>query len=469
MMYFLSPAYAFELFGHEVKVDVDWSDPASVVVGAALGAGVAFAFGTGVGEAAIGAAVVGAIVVEGANRLLLHNSDDSAVATGGKTPTKEELLNDTDVTSTFGDLKSQVDEEAVKDLAALRQSLTSSLTTYDIEAAGSLADIRVSVKGADKIYGYSCFPTTITIYAPCSDDPSENKVHITSIKAYVKDVETGQKWWVSEWTGDKILRNDEYTWEFMLKSPDPQYGKINNMMSGVANKEILDEVLNSEVPKYEIHYEVSGYREVWVWKTITDEDGTVREVSEHDRDDSINVDIKSLSAYLHESSGIYTIDGSEGSLPAKFAGIRTYTSYKMLANGATSNIISRVWATPCHILGSTADYKVYVLANPSYLSPLDASINDDFKLLTFRVQKDGTSSIASQVQNAFGDLSTINGFATSLNYNGDDNTVDFQSYVIVLAKMEVNDASGSKSLSWSNRFWSMTSRFNKSLIHWLFM
>ena len=105
MMYLLSPAYAFELFGHEVDVDVDWSDPASVAVGAVVGAGIAaVALGTGVGEIAIGAAVFG-IAAEGVNRIFFHNNDDSAaVATGGKTPTKEELLNDTDVTSTFGDV-----------------------------------------------------------------------------------------------------------------------------------------------------------------------------------------------------------------------------------------------------------------------------------------------------------------------------------------------------------------------------
>lgn len=426
-------AYAFELFGHEVNVDT--GDVASLAVGAAV-AGAAIVLAPVVAGVVIGGGIAANYIYR---ELTGKNSNDGAVVTDGNVPTTGELVNDTDITSTLVNLQSNAEEEASKDILALRQQLQSSMVSYDIETSGSLADIRVGIKGSDKIYGFSGFPLSVNIYAPCAVDPSENKVHIQEVTAYVKDTVTGQIWWKQTWTGDQILRNNDYTWNFLLKTPDPYYGKAKSIIDNIANKETLEELLKAEVNKFEVHVEINGYREVWAWKTVTHEDGTTTEVLVHVRDDQISADITSLSAWLHESSGMYEIDGAEGSLPAKFADVRDYTAYKIIANGAVSNLIARAWATPVHIFDSTADYKLCFLANPDYFGLLQPTITDDVAVITFRTQYDGSSAISSQVKDSFGDLGTINTIATSLNYKTVENTVAFDTYVLMYATVKSGD------------------------------
>ena len=385
------------------------------------------------------AAVGGAAIAYGYHTMIKKPAKKSeGVASDGKKPTKRELINDTDITSELANLRSEVEGEASKDILALRQQLRSSLSSYDISSSGSLADIRVGVKGSDKIYGFSAFPVSVNVYAPCPSDPEKNKVHIQRVTVYVKDTTTGNTWWKQTWTGDKILRNSDYTWDFILKTPDPYYGKVKSIINNNnVDKKTLEELLNSDVNKFEVCIEVRGYREVWIWKRIEREDGTVDRVLHHERDDPVNVDITSLSAWMHITTGKYKIDGTEGSLPLKFADKREYTAYKMISNGAVSNLITRTWATPVHTFDSSADYKFVFLANPDYFDPLEPVISDDVKIVTLRTQHDGSCAVACQLTDNFGDLGSINSMASSMNYKtSGGNAVSFDTYVVLYATVE---------------------------------
>ncbi|AEF96052.1 hypothetical protein [Methanotorris igneus] len=373
----------------------------------------------------------------------LDMKKDSAVVTDGKMPTDKELINDTDIESTFAMTKATSEDEVAKDLLELRQQLQTTLVAYDKQVTGSLADIRVTLKGPDKIYGPSAFPVLINIYAPCADDPSENKVHIQEVKVYVVD-SNGQKWWITTWKGDKILRNSEYTWHFIVKTPDPYYGIAKSMLT-TPDREKLLELLNSKLDKFELVVEVKGYREVWIWKTITHEDGTVTEVKEHVRDDPISATLTSLSAWNHENAGKYSTGGFSGSLPIKFADKREYVAYKTDVNGAVSNMIARVWATPVHVLSSSADYKVAFIANPSYFNPLNPVIADDFTAFVLR-NYNGNWVVASKSSDNFGDLGNLNIFATSLQYKTDDLTTGYETYILIFANVKVNDDAGQREL-----------------------
>ena len=415
-------------------------------------------------------------------------SSDSggAVVTGGKVPTKNETVYDTDVKSKFGNLQAYSDNASARDLNQLRLQLSSSLTTYDFETEGSLADIRISIKGPEKIYGFSPFPIQVHIHAPSSKEPPQNCVHITKVSAYVLD-ESGRKWYEDVWTGDLVLRpkswwypdalGEDWTFNFTLKAPDPYVGKAKNFVQGTANYKTAEELLNANISKFEVVVEVQGYREVWRWEGSSTTwndlkkrgyriDGTYvyniegKPVGKFEMYDSetgegifytpefvknvnLNTKAKTLSAYNHLQNGRYYIGGSEGSLPAKFGDIREFTAYGMYANGASSLIVGRCWATPVHLFDSTADYKFVVIANPDNMEPIKVNIIDDYKMVVFRLLDDGTWVIADQVPGSFGNMEDYHAPVTStLYYKHDNRTIGYNTYFVVYATVKIHNDCG---------------------------
>jgi len=370
---------------------------------------------------------------------------DSVAVTDGKIPTEQEVVNDTDIENTFAMTKATSEEDVAKDLLELRQQLQTTLVAYDKQVTGSLADVRVSLKGPDKIYGPSAFPVLINIYAPCAEDPPDNKVHIQEVKVYAVD-SNGQKWWIATWNGDEILRNSEHTWNFIIKAPDPNYGIAKNMLVTPDREKLLG-LLSSQLDKFELVVEIKGYREVWIWKTIEDEDGNIKTIKDHVGDIPISATLTSLSAWNHEKTGTYSTGGFSGSLPIKFADKREPVAYKTDANGAVSNMIVRVWATPVHVLSSTADYKIAFIANPSCFNPLNPTLSDDFMSAVLR-NYNGNWVVASRTppDSHFGDLGNLNIFATSLQYKTDDLTTGYETYILIVANVQVNDDAGTREL-----------------------
>ena len=440
----ISPANAISLGGY----DVGWDDVGTAVVGAAVIGAVVLAAPVELPVAAVaGAAVIGGIAADQLYRSATGKDSNNAVTTGGETVTKDELINDTDIENKLANLQACSDADAAKDLFALRQQIASSLTTYDYQTGGSLADLQVSIKGPSKIYGFGTFPLQAHVHASVPSDPPENCLHVQSVKVYVLD-DTGRSWWVNSWSGNLVLRpssdeypdaTDDWTYNFTLKTPDPYIGKAKQMATGTPNKETLNELLNANTSKFEVVVEVKGYREVWRWEYIYDDDGHVKKKAEHVNDIPINAKLNSLSAYNHLQNGKYYVSGTMGSLPAKFAGERQYTAYAEWVNGGTSNFVARCWATPVHLFDSTADYKFAIVSQVDNMKPIPVTVSDDYRMVVFRIFSDGTAVIASQVPGSFGDMSLINQVGSSLYYKNDEKTISYDSYFVIYATMYVDD------------------------------
>ena len=440
----ISPANAISLGGY----DVGWDDVGTAVVGAAVIGAVVLAAPVELPVAAVaGAAVIGGIAADQLYRSATGKDSNNAVTTGGETVTKDELINDTDIENKLANLQACSDADAAKDLFALRQQIASSLTTYDYQTGGSLADLQVSIKGPSKIYGFGTFPLQAHVHASVPSDPPENCLHVQSVKVYVLD-DTGRSWWVNSWSGNLVLRpssdeypdaTDDWTYNFTLKTPDPYIGKAKQMATGTPNKETLNELLNANTSKFEVVVEVKGYREVWRWEYIYDDDGHVQKKAEHVDNIPINAKLNSLSAYNHLQNGKYYVSGTMGSLPAKFAGERQYTAYAEWVNGGTSNFVARCWATPVHLFDSTADYKFAIVSQVDNMKPIPVTVSDDYRMVVFRIFSDGTAVIASQVPGSFGDMSLINQVGSSLYYKNDEKTISYDSYFVIYATMYVDD------------------------------
>ena len=440
----ISPANAISLGGY----DVGWDDVGTAVVGAAVIGAVVLAAPVELPVAAVaGAAVIGGIAADQLYRSATGKDSNNAVTTGGETVTKDELINDTDIENKLANLQACSDADAAKDLFELRQQIASSLTTYDYQTGGSLADLQVSIKGPSKIYGFGTFPLQAHVHASVPSDPPENCLHVQSVKVYVLD-DTGRSWWVNSWSGNLVLRpssdeypdaTDDWTYNFTLKTPDPYIGKAKQMATGTPNKETLNELLNANTSKFEVVVEVKGYREVWRWEYIYDDDGHVKKKAEHVNDIPINAKLNSLSAYNHLQNGKYYVSGTMGSLPAKFAGERQYTAYAEWVNGGTSNFVARCWATPVHLFDSTADYKFAIVSQVDNMKPIPVTVSDDYRMVVFRIFSDGTAVIASQVPGSFGDMSLINQVGSSLYYKNDEKTISYDSYFVIYATMYVDD------------------------------
>ena len=462
IMYIFEPVSAFEIFGHEVNtnIDVDWTDPASIVGGAAVGAAVAFAFGTGVGEAAIGAAVVGALVAEGANKLFLHNSND-AQYTGGEQVTNLSQASENRKNKLLAGYIVYSQQAAANDTVRIRQKLASHLTSYETQNSGSITDVDVSLKGADKIHGFSVFPIQIDLKESVpSSLPQQSHVDINSIKVYLVD-EDGRKWsektfnrkltfrdpnaYLDEPNGNEQYDEGEYLTRYLLnmtlKTPDPYVGKARLASQGSANAEDLEELVNANVKKFQIVVEFSGQAVLYKWEHHVERDDSGAVIkewwdAEYDKTVPVNLKMTSLSAWNHIANGKYVIDGVSGSLPTSYSNEENLVPYKTYANGAVSNIIGRCWASPCHVFESSAQYKFVFLGEPDNLEPVPVLISDDYAALPLRIRSDGSGLLGGQPsKGSIGEIGYAfdDGTILSLYYTKSNDTVGYRAYMVIYA------------------------------------
>jgi len=143
--------------------------------------------------------------------------------------------------------------------------------------------------------------------------------------------------------------------------------------------------------------------------------------------------LTSLDAYSHLKNGKFYISGSRSSESIIFAKDRSFTSYATFGNGATGNLIGRVWSNPVHVMSSTVDYKYAIIPSYSNFEPVDAVIEDDYRMFVIRYFAGGTSAVASSIPGSFGvfDNNRIAQTASTLEYKCDDNTVGYESYFLI--------------------------------------
>ncbi|MBB6067897.1 hypothetical protein [Methanococcus maripaludis] len=445
----LPSASAFSILGHDLNAG--WDDVAALGVGGvALGA-VAVTAGAPILVAA-GVGIGGAIVVDYAYRWATGKDaeDDGGAVTGAvKTNvTDEEYVNASYVYEELAGYRQYSEEAAAKDIAEIKDKLESGIGTYSFKTTGTLSDVSVSMKGPDKIYGFSAFPVQLKFDEALTGSES-SYVKIESVKIYLVDSD-GVKWNERSYSDDiKLQENcndypeaiEEYILNFTMKAPDPYIGKAKSMITNAPDREILQELINAEVKEFELVVEIDGYAKLYkeesgykldpvtgleVWKTWEEYDKTI----------TIDTKLTSLEAWDRIHNGAYYVDGADGSLPTKFVNEVTPIAYSSYANGATSNIIGRCWASPVHCYNSSAQYKFILVGQPENLEPVPVTIEDDYRALVLKLRDDGVATIASETPGNFHDMAVHNGVTTSLNYLKDDSTEAFETYFLVIADVD---------------------------------
>ncbi|MBA2858685.1 tetratricopeptide (TPR) repeat protein [Methanococcus maripaludis] len=445
----LPSASAFSVLGHDLNAG--WDDVAALGIGGvALGA-VAVTAGAPILVAA-GVGIGGAIVVDYAYRWATGKDaeDDSGAVTGAaKTNVSdEEYMNGSYVYEELAGYRQYSEEAAAKDIAEIKDKLESGIGTYSFKTTGTLSDVSVSMKGPDKIYGFSAFPVQLKFDEALTGSES-SYVMIESVKIYLVDSD-GVKWNERTYSDDIKLQKEsndypdaieEYILNFTMKAPDPYIGKAKSMITNAPDREILEELINAEVKQFELVVEIDGYAKLYkkesgykidaetgleVWKTWEEYDKTIK----------IDTKLTSLEAWDRIHNGAYYVDGADGSLPTKFVNEVTPIAYSSYANGATSNIIGRCWASPVHCYNSSAQYKFILVGQPENLEPVPVTIEDDYRTLVLKLRDDGVATIASETPGNFHDMAVHNGVTTSLNYLKDDSTEAFETYFLVIADVD---------------------------------
>ncbi|MBA2851184.1 tetratricopeptide (TPR) repeat protein [Methanococcus maripaludis] len=445
----LPSASAFDVLGHDLNAG--WDDVAALGIGGvALGA-VAVTAGAPILVAA-GVGIGGAIVVDYAYRWATGKDaeDDRGAVTGAaKTNVSdEEYMNGSYIYEELAGYRQYSEEAAAKDIAEIKDKLESGIGTYSFKTTGTLSDVSVSMKGPDKIYGFSAFPVQLDFDEALTGSES-SYVMIESVKIYLVDSD-GVKWNERTYSDDIKLQEEsndypeaieEYILNFTMKAPDPYIGKAKSMITNAPDREILQELINAEVKQFELVVEIEGYAKLYkkesgykidaetgleVWKTWEEYDKTI----------TIDTKLTSLEAWDRIHNGAYYVDGADGSLPTKFVNEVTPIAYSSYANGATSNIIGRAWASPVHCYNSSAQYKFILVGQPENLEPVSVTIEDDYRALVLKLRDDGVATIASETPGNFHDMAVHNGVTTSLNYLKDDSTEAFETYFLVIADVD---------------------------------
>lgn len=339
--------------------------------------------------------------------------------------------------------KATLDSEAQKDLQELMNKLASGLMDYELSASGDSGEFaQVSLKAAEKIYGFSAFPVVFGLQIRGNSEVKD-PIWITDVKIYVKDV-NGNVYYVREWKySEGELGGEEgtiLTWQTILKVPDPYVSNIDALLAGQANDELVNELLNGVPPQFDIVVVARGYRYIYYKDPNT---------GNWVLDSKIPVEAvwTSVNTYKHLASGQYVVEGFKGSAPAVLQDdpeASDFVAFKYWMNGATSNLVGRVWSNPLQLLDAASAYRFYVQANKDYFAPLEPQIYDEARILVFRILKDGTWELAYALpvngSISLGELSnlakTVEG---SVVYNSGDNVLTYRTFVVVKAYVKRDD------------------------------
>lgn len=359
-----------------------------------------------------------------------------------KNITLEEFQDDTPIKNALvQNLTDQTDQAAYQDMLTLVSKLQSSLIPYDFQETGDSGEFsNVLLEGPEKIYGFSAFPIHFSLTVRGNTEVKD-PICLTSVKIYAKSTQDGNIYWTRTWTfadGEKC--GEEGTmWSFdtILKGPDPYSSYINSVLDGTANEQLINEIFNAEPQEYEVMVEVSGVRKIYYY---------ANRQWIFDHDEPIHAVWSSLSAYRHIAAGTYVVSGFAGSLPISFKDApeaSQFTAFQMKAAGASSNLISRLWSAPLHILNATVAYRFYIQANPGYFGSLNPQIVDEARIVVYRVLKNGNWELAYAIPlggtESLGDLSVGKRLDASVTYHADPDTISYRAFIAIKAWIPRDD------------------------------
>lgn len=470
-MLFFAPATAAFSFGDitekasstfEKIKDAVKGAGAGAVIGGALGAIGGFIVGGPPGAVAgakLGAAV-GAII-GGSIGAIFGGNEDNTVSGSFKA---ERYANQTTLTTDEDLLKNkqivqEANQQAYQKIAELNAKLRSDLTAYDITETGATGDLWARVFGPEKVYGFSAFPVQIKVFTKESPIPF-SVVHIRSVKVYLKD-EDGNIFWTRTWdygTGSEGLNGESAVYSTILKVPDPFVYQIESAINtGVISKSLIESIFNASTKAWEIHVNIDAYREMYQSTPASSADDCQAQGGKWDsqtntcyvfvKNVEIDYHVETTSAWMHVTMAkdVALLDeGMYASLPIKF--LQTdeaskWALYREKFAGALSNFIVLTYATPVHVMGSTADYKFFIAPNPGYFDPLDVTFSDDFRFASVRVYKDGHWELADSIRGDLGTLSDDSSVEKTLNvrYTTGDDVLTYRSLGLVLFTITRDD------------------------------
>ncbi|MBP2202163.1 uncharacterized protein YukE [Methanococcus voltae] len=444
---------AADILGHEVGLD----DAAMGAVGAVAGGlavvGAAAVIGVSAPLIVVGAvAVVGAVGVNYAYRQFTGkdnpNGEEGGV-TGAKNTnvSNDEFVNNTEIKSRLLEgYKIYSEEAAAADLVNIKDTIKSHIVTYSMERDGQLSQFSIDIKGSNKVYGFSAFPLQLDFKEAITGSANKSYVQINSVHVYLID-EDGRKWEGKTYADNFRLQSEseypddaEYTINMILKSPDPYVGKAQNLATGTFNRKDLDELINAEVKKFELFVDIEGEAVLYREDSYFDEEcQSYRAKEVYDKTETIDTSLHTFDIYNGIQNGKYEVAGCSGTLPTDFIHYTTPIAYHSWSNGAVSNIVMRVWSSPCHAYNSTASYKYMALGVPENLEPVDVTLKDDFQAAILRLDSDDSASVAGiPSKGSFADIPKDYGRMTqlSLTYNKLDSTIAFENYFIIYGEVD---------------------------------
>lgn len=470
-MLFFAPATAAFSFGDitekassafEKIKDAVKGAGAGAVIGGALGAIGGFIVGGPPGAVAgakLGAAA-GAIIGGSIGAIFGGNEDNTVSGSfkAGRYANQTTLTTDEDLLKNK-QIVQEVNQRAYQKIAELNAKLRSDLTAYDITETGATGDLWARIFGPEKVYGFSAFPVQIKVFTKESPIPF-SVVHIRSVKVYLKD-EDGNIFWTRTWdygTGSEGLNGESVVYSTILKVPDPFVYQIESAINtGVISKSLIESIFNASTKAWEIHVDIDAYREMYQSTPASSADDCQAQGGKWDsqtntcyvfvKNVEIDYHVETTSAWMHVTMAkdVALLDeGMYASLPIKF--LQTdeaskWALYQEKFAGALSNFIILTYATPVHVMDSTADYKFFIAPNPGYFDPLDVTFSDDFRFASVRVYKDGHWELADSIRGDLGTLSDDSSVEKTLNvrYTTGDDVLTYRSFGLVLFTVTRDD------------------------------
>ncbi len=442
---------------------------AGAAIGAAIGAvvgsvvpGVGTVVGAEVG-AAIGAAIGGFLGYKSASGSENGNGDVLNYQQA-QNATIVDVENDSDIVKQ-SHILDDTQQAAYKQIAELNAMLRSDLVKYDYTETGATGDLWARIYAPSKIYGYSAFPVQIKLFTSKSNIPF-SVVRLKSVTVYLKTNDSSVQLWKRVWdygNGSEGLNGQSVVYSTILKVPDPYAEQIKQMLdTGQINKQLIEQIFNNATTKpWEIFVDINAYREIWQNDpTYTTEatcdaqpnhkwDENTSTCYEFVRDASIDYHVQTTSAWRHITMAndlAILNQGMYASLPVKFASTdlkSKWTLYQESFTGAVSDFIILTYASPVHVLDSTADYRFYIAPNYGYFDPINATMADDFRFLTARVLYGGKWELADTIYGKLGNITPSTTAVMKLldaKYTGANGTLTY--YVLGIAYFTITRPDG---------------------------